>query len=108
MRAIGRRLGKVADERAKVLDFIYWQARRKGRSAKFLIGPDRRVNQAAVCRAMGIHGSQLSRLLDGGPEIGRKFERGLAAFAELPLEDLWEQVLSSQPAPPGAYGTRYP
>ncbi len=93
----------MSDRRSSVLDFVYWTARRRSRG-KFLLGKDRRLNQAAVARAMGIAPSTLSRVIDGRASPGVKFVEGLKAFSLVESDaDLWDQIEHSPPAPAGAF-----
>ncbi len=98
----------VADSRSQVLDFIYSWANSPGRRKKFLKGPKQRVNQRAISKAMGMHESTVSRVAKGKKPT-EAFYQGLMQMGNYQLKsDLHSDIEDADPAPKGAFGSKYP
>lgn len=93
----------VADQRDKILDFIYAEARRH--RSKFLTADGRRVNVEAVSDAIGVHKSTLGRVVHGDTKrVSSRIIEGLMAWSgiESPTA-FWDSVEHTSRRPSGAF-----
>lgn len=111
-RRIRRTIWSVADTQGKIRDFLIQEARRHPR--KFLIGPHKRPNGAALARAMEVDQATVSRILNLSRNLRARRRRGdlpdFAVSPELELglmrlasitskSELWDAIENAPPAP---------